>query len=111
MISDERVAKLQEKDLVKSFLPRSVRATLALIVLHAIRKEQLTPQLLREERGEKVDIMTHLSMLAKNDLIELKEKDGLSIIALTNRFLERIDTEKIVEKLTKLVRGDKTEKL
>lgn len=111
MISDEKVAQLQEKELVKSFLPKSVRATLALIVLHAIRKEQLTPQLLREERGEKVDIMTHLSMLAKNDLIELKEKDGLSIIALTNRFLERIDTEKIVEKLTKLVRGDKTEKL
>ncbi|MFX1520171.1 MAG: hypothetical protein ACFFCD_09660 [Promethearchaeota archaeon] len=109
MISEERVEELQEKDLVRSFLPKSVRATLALIVLHAIRKEQLTPQLLREERGDNVDLMAHLSILGKNDLIELKEKDGASTIELTNRFLERIDTEKIVEKLTKLVKGDKKE--
>ena len=74
MISDEKIERLQEKKLVKSFLPKSIRATLALIVLHNIRKEQLTPQLLREERGEKVDVMSHLNLLVKNDLIELKEK-------------------------------------
>ncbi len=111
MISDERVAQLQEKDLVKSFLPRSVRATLALIVLHNIRKEILTPQLLREERGANVDVLAHLNILVKNDLIELNEKDGVSAIELTNRFLERINTEKIVEKLTKLVKSDKTEEI
>ncbi len=111
MISDTKVEKLQEKELVKSFLPKSVRATLALIVLHAIRKEQqLTTQLLREERGEKVDLMSHLNLLLKNDIIELKEKDGVSVIELTNRFLERIDTETIVKKLTKLVKRDQDEK-
>jgi len=106
MISDAKVEKLQEKELVKSFLPKSIRATLALIVLHVIRKEQLTPQLLREERGEKVDIMSHLNLLVKNDIIELKEKNGVSVIELTNRFLERIDTETIVKRLTKLVKRD-----
>jgi hypothetical protein len=110
MISDAKVEKLQEKELVKSFLPKSVRATLALIVLHVIRKEQLTPQILREERGEKVDIMSHLNLLVKNDIIELKEKNGISVIELTNRFLERIDTETIVKKLTKLVKRDQEEK-
>ena len=106
MISDTKVETLQEKELVKSFLPKSVRATLALIVLHVIRKEQLTPQILREERGEKVDLMSHLNLLVKNDIIELIEKDGVSVIELTNRFLERIDTETIVKKLTKLVKRD-----
>jgi chromosome segregation and condensation protein ScpB len=110
MISDEKVEELQEKDLVKSFLPRSVRATLSLIILHTIRKEPLTIQLLREERGKNVDIMSHISLLQKNDLIELKEQGGAQIIELTNRLLERIDTEKIVEKLTKLVKGDQKEK-
>lgn len=110
MISDIKVEKLQEKELIKSFLPKSVRATLALIVLHVIRKEQLTTQLLREERGEKVDIMSHLNLLVKNDIIELKEKNGVSVIELTNRFLERIDTETIVKKLTKLVKRDQEEK-
>jgi len=111
MISDAKVEKLQEKELVKSFLPKSVRATLALIVLHVIRKEQLTPQILREERGEKVDIMSHLNLLVKNDIIELKVKNGISVIELTNRFLERIDTETIVKKLTKLVKSDRTEEI
>ena len=111
MISDAKIEKLQEKELVKSFLPKSVRATLALIVLHVIRKEQLTTQLLREERGEKVDIMSHLNLLVKNDIIELKEKNGVSVIELTNRFLERIDTETIVKKLTKLVKRDQEEKV
>jgi DNA-binding transcriptional ArsR family regulator len=54
--------------------------------------------------------MNHLSILGKNDLIELKEKDGVSTIELTSRFLERIDTEKIVEELTKLIKGDKKDK-
>jgi chromosome segregation and condensation protein ScpB len=111
MISDAKVAKLQEKELIKSFLPKSVRATLALIVLHVIRKEQLTTQILREERGEKVDIMSHLNLLVKNDIIELKEINGISVIELTNRFLERIDTETIVKKLTKLVKSDRTEEI
>ncbi|WP_287585407.1 hypothetical protein [Candidatus Borrarchaeum sp.] len=110
MISDAKIETLQEKELVKSFLPKSVRATLALIVLHVIRKEQLTTQLLREERGEKVDIMSHLNLLVKNDIIELKEKDGVSVIELTNRFLERIDTETIVKRLIKLVKRDQEEK-
>ncbi len=106
MISDAKIEPLEEKELVKSFLPKSVRATLALIVLHVIRKEQLTTQLLREERGEKVDIMSHLNLLVKNDIIELKEKNRVSVIELTNRFLERIDTETIVKRLTKLVKRD-----
>ncbi len=106
MISDAKIEPLEEKELVKSFLPKSVRATLALIVLHVIRKEQLTPQLLREERGEKIDIMSHLNLLVKNDIIELKEKNRVSVIELTNRFLERIDTETIVKRLTKLVKRD-----
>jgi hypothetical protein len=54
--------------------------------------------------------MSHLNLLVKNDIIELKEKNGVSVIELTNRFLERIDTETIVKKLTKLVKRDHEEK-